>query len=271
MNTALRPEPLRLGVALPLSLGGHAALLVALVALGGRASSEPLIDLDDVVEVSLVALPKQTTALPQKATRLPDPPAPEEALPEAAPPETPPPETPTPPPDPDRMSLADPEAPEDPPPEAAPDAASARRQALAEMEREAARQAALAGLREAPVGDANRSATSPDGVDSAHGTARTGKGDPVMGAYLEKVKGAVYPHFHPVQKEAGLTVIVDVTVNDQGTIIDFGVHTSSKNPSYDRAAMRAVSLAGSVPPPPADRLEDGKLRLALEFNNAESG
>ena len=74
-HSLLAPQPFKPGVALPLSLGLHAAMALGiLLAAKFAPESGPMIDPDEVLmEVSMLAMPKQTTAMPQKAERAPTP------------------------------------------------------------------------------------------------------------------------------------------------------------------------------------------------------
>lgn len=230
--SALRPEPLRPGTPLLLSIGLHALAMLGIV-LGALVSpsAPPLVNPDEVLEVSLMPMPKQTTALPQKATRTPDPvsgaPEPTEAPPL--------------PPTNAELALQDPDA-----PQKQGDRAQSREELMEQLRREQARKDALAAL-----GNEDRARTSPDGVEGATGTS-AGLGDPKKAAYAEKVRQAILPNLAALQKDANLKVLVDVTIDADGRIVDRKIRTPSGDPSYDAAVMFAIQKTGQVPPPPAD-------------------
>ena len=251
-RSLLAPRPFKPGIALPVSLGLHAAVAVAILLAGKFApDSGPMINPDEVLmEVSMLAMPKQTTAMPQKAERAP---TPVKGTPE--PPVVEPIKT--------NSDLIDPTL---PPPEVKgqdkvkedPD----REKALREMRR----QAAMANLQpDAPLGTQDRARTSPDGVEGATGSSSGSVGDPVLAAWHEQIKGAVFPNFKPIQTDAGLEVILAVTIDRQGNIVGTSVRKSSGNVSFDAAARRALDKTGAVPPAPPELMRKDKVTLPLSF------
>jgi TonB family protein len=237
LKSVLQPDPLRPGAALPMSVGLHVVVAAALL-LGGTLSGppKPLIDPDEVLEVSLMPMPKQTTRQPQKASRTPDP------VQGAVEPTTAP---PTPPSD-ATMSLNDPKAPK---PEGDPKAREKERQELMDqMRRDQSRRDALAAL-----GSEDRLATSEDGVEGATGSS-TGVGDPKKAMYGEKVKQAILPNFSTISTNPKLKVLVSVTIDGAGMVKGFEVKKSSNDPSFDAAALRAVAKTVQVPQPSAEVL-----------------
>ena len=250
-HSLLAPQPFKPGVALPLSLGLHAAMALGiLLAAKFAPESGPMIDPDEVLmEVSMLAMPKQTTAMPQKAERAP---TPVKGTPDPLPVE----------PIKTNSDLVDPTL---PPPEVkgqdlkeAPD----REKALRDMRR----QAALQNLQpDAPLGTQDRARTSPDGVEGATGSSSGSVGDPVLAAWHEKIKGAVYPNFKPIQTDSGLEVILAVTIDRQGNIVGTSARKSSGNVSFDAAARRALDKTGAVPPAPPELMRKDKVTLPLSF------
>lgn len=231
--SALRPPPLRLGMPLLLALGLHAAVALGLV-VGAmvRPSSRPMIDPDEVLEVSLMPMAKQTTALPQKATRTPDPVV---GTPEPTP------QPPLPPSNSD-LALNDPEAPQ----KQGDERAQSREELMEQLRREQARKDALAAL-----GNEDRARTDPDGVEGATGTS-AGLGDPKKAAYAEKVRQAILPNLGSLQKDPNLKVLVDVTIDADGRIVEWKIRTPSGDSSYDAAVQFAIQKTRQVPPPPAE-------------------
>ncbi len=251
-RSLLAPKPFKPGIALPVSLGLHLAVaLSVLLAAKFGPESGPMVDPDEVLmEVSMLAMPKQTTAMPQKAERAPTPvqgePEPVEVEPVVT-----------------NSDLVDPTL---PPPDVKgqktakedPD----REKALREMRR----QAALANLQpDAPLGTEDRARTSPDGVEGATGSSNGSVGDPVLAAWHEKIKGAVYPNFKPIQTDAGLEVILAVTIDRAGSIVSTSVKKSSGNVSFDAAARRALEKTGAVPPAPPELMRKDRVTLPLSF------
>lgn len=231
-QTALRPQPLKLGQGLIFSLGLHMSVALG-VAIGGMLpeSHKPMINPDEVLEVALMPMPKQTTKMPQKASRTPDPvtgqPDPVK-------------EPPLPPSNSD-LALQDPNA-----PQKQGDNAKSREELMEQMRRDQARKDALAAL-----GNEDRARTDPDGVEGATGTS-TGLGDPKKAAYAEKVRQAILPNLGSLQKDASLKVLVDITIDADGRIVDRKIRTPSGDPSYDAAVDFAIRKTAQVPPPPAD-------------------
>jgi len=250
VRSSLRPGPVRLGRALPASVGLHVGILVLLL-MGealGLSSSAPLIDPDDVMEVTAVALPKQTTELAQKEMRTATPPP--QAKPEVKP------------------EPAD--EPVEPKPESKPepvkptvDHSNARADLLKELrKKEALKQVAS----DAPIGERDQALTSPDGVEGAVGTSRVGVGDPEYAAYIESIRQALVKHFSPIQTET-LKARVEVKIDASGKIKDYEVAQKSGNASFDSAALRAVLKAGRVPAPP-DKYKDAALNgIVIAFSN----
>jgi len=252
VRNSLRPGPVRLGRALPASVGLHVGVLVLLL-MGevlGLSSSAPLIDPNDVMQVTAVALPKQTTELAQKEMRAPT--APPEVKPEVTP-------------DPVKETVEPkPEAKPEPKPVAPTvDHSSARADLLKDLrKKEALKQVAS----DAPVGARDQALTSPDGVDGAIGTSRSNLGDPELAAYIESIRQAVVKHFSPIQTEQ-LKAMVEVKIDASGKIKDYEVVQKSGNASFDSAALRAVLKAGKVPAPP-DKFKDDALNgIVIAFSN----
>jgi TonB family protein len=252
IRSALRPEPVKLGVALPASIGLHAALFALILSWELIAPQEAtLIDPDDVMEVTMVALPKQETELAQKEMRAaapPPPPAPDElAEPAEEPPEKPPPE--------ERRPEPDREQPRT-------DNTTARADLLKQLRK----QEALKNLSaDAPEGPLDQARTDPDGVEGAVGSGQASVGDPELAAYVEKIRQTLMANFAPIQTDP-LTTWIDVQIDASGNIVDWKVRTKSGNASFDSAALRAVMKARKVPPPPEKFKSVAEDGLAVRFS-----
>jgi colicin import membrane protein len=152
---------------------------------------------------------------------------------------------PTPPSD-ATLSLNDPKAPK---PEGDPKAREKERQELMDqMRRDQARRDALAAL-----GSEDRLETSEDGVEGATGSSK-GVGDAKKAMYGEKVKQAVLPNFSTIATNPKLKVLVAVKIDGAGRILEYEVKKSSNDPSFDAAALRALSKTPQVPQPSAEVL-----------------
>ena len=237
LKSVLQPDPLRPGAALPMSVGLHVVVAAALL-LGGKLSGppKPLIDPDEVLEVSLMPMPKQTTRQPQKASRTPDPV--QGAVEPTVTPPTPPSDA--------TLAINDPNAPK---PEGDPKAREKELEKIKDqLRRDEARRDAMAAL-----GSEDRLATSEDGVEGATGSS-TGVGDPKKAMYGEKVKQAILPNFSTISTNSKLKVHVLVTIDGAGNVKGFEVKKTSGDPSFDAAALRAVSKTPQVPQPSAEVL-----------------
>jgi len=259
VKSALAPKPFRPGTALPLSLGLHLAGLAAIAAFGSREPrAETLIRPDQVMQVALVALPKQETRLPQKVMQRADPPPASGS------------NAPTPPsPEPtvsSEMKLSDP-SPEPPTSQVKnkqpkPDHSAAREKLLREMRR----QQALDSL--AAEGPKDQAQTDPDGTDAAPGSATGVVGDPRLTAYQEQVRVAAMANFNVLQTEAR-TAVVQVTIDARGNILNSGIAESSGDPSFDAAVRTAIRRTGRVPPPPEDLMPGPTATFYIRLSNSD--
>jgi protein TonB len=252
VKSALAPPPFRPGRALPLSLCIHVGMLAVLALFGSRGPrAETLIRPDQVMQVSLVSLPKQTTRLPQKVMQRADPPPSQAAEPAPAPPDAPPAT---------EMALKK-EQPVKPAVEK-PDRSAARDKLLREMRR----QQALESL--AAEGPRDQPQTDPDGEDGVPGSARGVAGDPRLVAFQEQVRQAAMAHFSALQTEARAAVI-QVTIDARGNILNSGLAQSSGDPSFDAAARTAVRRTGRVPPPPEELMPGPTATFFIRLSNSD--
>ena len=244
MKSALRPAPFRLGGALPASLALHAAVACGILAFGARSPGPSLlINPDEVMQVALVSLPLQTTALPQKEMH--QAPVAEGSTREA--PVAPPPPVVS------DMALEEEDAPEAPgvETESPSDTQSERERLMRELRREQA----LASL-DSPEGPVDQARTDIDGTEGATGSSTGNLGDPRLAAYQEQVRSAVMVHFSALQTEPRQAV-VQVAIDRRGNILNSALSERSGDPSFDAAARLAIRSTQRVPAPPADLMPEG--------------
>lgn len=233
----------------PLATLVHAAGF-ALVALVGQCTSAPapLFKPEDVLVVEMAGELPRTSRMVQKAERTPDVAA--GAVP-----------TPAEPIPPDQMALRDPKK------EAAGDPAADRaREALI---RELQKQAALKDLT-APLGDEDRAAASPDGVEGAEATFGSGRPtDPELAKWMAKARPVVQDGWKPLRATCAArpdaVMVIAVRVEGDGRVTGSPeVRTSSGDSSLDESARRAFLKASRLPALPA-KFADG---LAVDFRFA---
>lgn len=220
-----------------LSLGVHGLLVLMLVLSRSCGDPEdPLFDPDEVMQVQMVALPKAAGRLPDRASRAP---RPAEGAREA-PPKT------------SDMVFKTPEATPDKGQERAPP--DTRREDLLARMREQAHQDPTA-----PLGDADRMATDPDSTlspEEAFGGSGGGLPmDPELARYVADVRKLVLPNWAPlpriVQENPDIFTVVEIRIEDDGTIRSPRVVRPSGNASFDESCVRALQKTGRLPLPPA--------------------
>jgi TonB family protein len=230
------------------SVGLHAVTFAAL-AVGERFTRQPppLINPDEVMIVRAVALPKQSTRLPDRPTRAPDP-VQGASLDAPAPP---------PPPTASDMALHEPDAPKE---QGVPDRVdrSTEREALL---REAKRKALVD--RSAPLGAEDRTRTDPDGVDISEavlGPGGAGPMDPEWARYEDACIARIMPNWTPlpatVASHPEYKVVLDVRIATDGTISEPRVLQGTVDASFDRTALMALHKTGRLPAPPDRFRED---------------
>lgn len=245
--SALRPRGFRPTWEVGASLGLH-ALLAAALFVGERllnADSKPLIDPSQVMMVTAVALPKQTTRLPDRPTRTPDPP--KAPTPEPSP-------TPPPPPTASDLVLHKEDAPK---PSGAPESPPDRSQDRDELLREMRKQQLLKDM-SAAVGDVDRPRTDPNGVDPEDAILGAGVGVPMdkeAAAWWSKTRPLVWANWTPlpaiIAAHPEYVTVIRVKVGADGTLSDAEIAKRSGDASFDNSARLAVLKTGRVPPPPA--------------------
>lgn len=258
------------------SLAAHVGLAVVLIAgelLFGH-DPKPLIDPDQVMQISAVALPKPTSNLPDKVMHTPEPvePDPVPAAPEAEPS----PEPPEPPPEPAEMALPDPKKDKKVEKvEKVDKAAEKKREDDKKKALDAARkQALLTGLRDmgTPEGDRNSPRTDPNGVDPKDAIldfAGVGPTDPELARYYAACKAALLPNWTPlpstVSAHPNYKVVVMVEVEADGTLGQPKVLKGTGDATFDRSAALAISKTGRFPPPPAKYRAAAQNGVQIEF------
>ncbi len=225
------------------SVGMHLALLaVALFAQHCGPDPAPLIDMSKVMQVQAVALPKSTSAMPDRPTRTPDPPKGASTAADAPPP----------PPNASEMVIHKDDAPK-PKGEDKPRDRTNDREALLN----AARREALVKDPNAVLGDVDRTRTDPNGVDPKDAIfgAGTGSMDPELARYIAACRAAILPNWTPlpatIAARPDLKVEIVVIVTEQGRMGDSQVYTSSGDSGFDRSAVLALAKTGTLPAPPA--------------------
>jgi hypothetical protein len=254
---ALAREPQPLWLTGVVSVGGHLGVIafaLAMSALGSWCSGPSQPPIRDALEVSVIALPKSKTNVPDKATRA----AVKQGTPDPSPK----------PPEPAPIRESDLAVPKPEPKPGTDEAARRRDEALRQMERERLMEDLAAA--DGPV---DRDATDPNSTSdvglNVNGRGTT-KADPEYVAWVAKVQKLMMASFHPLSaitsKNPGIKTRVILQVDPtSGRIQSRKVQTSSGVPAYDAAATRAVDDVGTIPLPPdawLPLLADG---LAIDF------
>ena len=244
-RSALTPIPFRPTWEVGAALGVHVLLAGMLWAQDVWFTPDaPMIDPSDVMQVQMVALPKQTTRLPDKPMRTPDPP-------KGAPTEAP---TPPPPPTASDMVLHKDDAPPDKGQEKPPDdRTKEREELLKKMQKDQ-----LLKDMSAAIGPDDKVQTSPDGVDPADAILGPGSGkpmDPELARYVSQCRQAILPNWTPlpatVSAHPDYLVAIFVEVSEDGALGTPTVVKGTGDASFDRSALMAVIKTQRLPPPPA--------------------
>jgi colicin import membrane protein len=107
----------------------------------------------------------------------------------------------------------------------------------------------------APEGPTDREATSPEGVeDPTDGPSGAGPVDPVLAAYIESCRTSLLPNWTPlptiIAGNPDLEVLIQVKVDEGGTMRSPTIITPSGDSSFDRSAIMAVHKTRTLPAPP---------------------
>lgn len=256
--SALEAERQPLWLPFAVSFAGHVGVIVVSLAasalVGTCSQREPIIQ--DALEVSVVALPKSKTNVPDKATRA--------AVKSGN--DAPPKPVPEPPPVESDLPF------EQPKPVPKPGPTDAEKRKRDEQMRQLERERLMEDLMAAD-GAADRDATDPNS-DSDIGINVNGKGsskaDPEYVAWVAKVQKLMMANFHPLSaitsKNPGLRARVLLQVDPtSGRIVGREVQNSSGIPAFDAAATRAVDQVGTIPLPPPAWLPLLASGLAIDF------
>lgn len=230
------------------SVALHAMLALTLTFAKCEGSTRPPLAVQEVMLMS-TGPARQTTKMPQKAERAPDP-VKGAASPTAEPP-------------PVRQSDLAIKTPDAPVHKGENTNNLARERLIAEMKR----QEALANLA-APVGTTNRADTSPDStLDPSEATGGVGGAiDLALARWNAEAERAVKANWHPLASlcasKPSMKAVISVSIDAQGTLLgEPKVKTSTGDGSLDEAARRAVELTRKLPPTP-----NGKaFNVSLEF------
>ena len=242
-----------LGLWIVPSVLGHLLIVGVIAGLSALPSCREEAPIEDVIEVSLVVMPKSTGRMatmdvrtPSDAPPVPDPepttaPDPEPAASAPAPPQV------------SDLVVRDERTDPTPSDRPAPDADQERRDA---ERRDMLRRLAVQSL-DAPVGDVASQATDPDGTsDERINLGGSGPvADPELARYVQRVRDLFMARFNPLQTVAqqnpkivcALRVRFDM---DTGRVTSWEWIRRSGNPSWDGAAERAVEAVPTVPLPP---------------------
>ncbi len=239
-----------------MAFGLHLAVFAGFLwAQGADSSRDNLIDMDNVMEVAMVSLPRSEEI--HRVTIAPPEPVPVEVPQEILEPTTEPPE-------PVSEEVVD-EPVEVVPPE--PQESEEDRERERERER-TERRAELLSRFNAPEAAETQTQTSPDGIDNATGTSAGAAGDPIIAAWAETVKRDVLANFSTLQTDP-LTAILQLEINREGRIVSSRVATSSGNNSFDAAARNAVRRTSQLTPPPPNSMPNSTASIMVVFTNTE--
>jgi len=239
-----------------MALGLHLAVFGGLIwAQGAEHSKDNLIDMDNVMEVAMVALPRSDEI--HRVTIAPPEPTPVTTPEEVVEPTT------------DPVEPISEEVVVEPvevtPPE--PQETEADRERERERER-AERRAELLSRFNAPEAAQTQTQTSPDGIDNATGSSAGAAGDPIIAAWAETVKRDVLSNFSTLQTEP-LTATLQLEINREGRIVGSRVVTPSGSNSFDAAARNAVRRTSQLTPPPANSMPNATASIMVVFTNTE--
>ena len=124
-----------------------------------------------------------------------------------------------------------------------------------ELIRKAQREQLLKSLQNAPIGPADREATSQEGTDKTlPGLPSADPSDPILAQYISLARDKILPNWAPlptiVEAHPEYEVIIEVQVLPDGTLKNPTVIKKSGDASFDAAAIRAIYKTISLPPPP---------------------
>lgn len=223
----------------------HLAMFAVVAFAQCGSHSEPLFKPEDTIIVEMMGPATQASRMPQKAERAPDVAS-----------GNPEPDAVQPPPNPSELALPTDEK------QKGDEKSTARDDLMAELRK----QQLLKDL-SAPEGTVDRLATSPDASDGGGVSAQAGVRDPELAKWVKGANALLAKNFHPLptwcSANSTLSASAAAPVDGSGAITDEAViATSSGNPSFDAACIRAFATTGRLPPLPS-KYSDG-LRGVLE-------
>jgi TonB family protein len=261
-----KSDPLTFGILA--SVGLHTLVIATSVCIGMVWTPKTDVYVTPpAMEVSMMVLP-HGDRLPDKAMHTP-----RDASQKPKPVESSAPDKATAPPDPGNSDLTF----EDPTkkPETKDDRSKQERDAAAKKREEAMRRMmmddALADI-DSPEGPRDRQATDPNS-DATERIDLGGTGlvtDPEYAKYMAEVTRLLRANFHPLtaitQANPGLktTVLIKIDV-ETGAVLDYDIAVSSKNASFDAAAMSATASVSTLPIPPEKFQARARSGLAMTF------
>ncbi len=137
-----------------------------------------------------------------------------------------------------------------------------KEKALKQMEREAAKEAALKGLKDTGSQKGRKAIA---GNLKSQGTAMSGNVGTAKDRYAALVAMKIREHFnlYQWQKKKGLSTVVQIEITAQGRIKEKRLMKQSRDPVYDAAVMQAVEASQPLPvPDDMSLVSDG---ITLEF------
>jgi len=248
------------------SMAGHLVLVVIALLFGARGQQGyELPPIPEHVAVSMVALPRPANQLPNKVMIRPPDPNPTGKVPVETRPELPPPQEDVP-----QEAETLPEA--TPPP-----AHEAPKPTPPSLNRKDKREELLAMVRSGLQGPETHLPDDPDGTASEEDVLQAGATGPFnakMSAYQRRVRDRIQEFWHPlerlVKEQPDLTVVIELHIDNAGTILSPAVLRSSGNPSFDASALRAVERAATLPLPPEDLQEQAQKGFVVSFRAHEA-
>ncbi len=255
------------------SVGLHVLVFAGALLGANIAGSDesPMIDPSNVMIVNAVALPMQTTRMPELPSRTPDAPPQVEtpAAPDPVPAAVESPVEPPPPVPSSDMALVTPETPK---PKTQGDSTPKPRTDEREALLRQAKKEALIKDPGAPLGAVDRPRTSPNGVDISQaifGTGSDGINDPELARWKVAVETAIRVNWTPlpttVSAHPEYVVYVVVPIDENGKLGTPKVYQGTGDGGFDKSAIMAVMKTGKVAPPPAKWQDSTKAGVVLEF------
>jgi len=243
-KSVLVPDRQSLAFPVLFALVAHVGLAAGIIAASNWSlrTRKPVLDPSEVMEVSMIVLPRTDRSMVQAARR-----APVQRGDTMDAPRTPS------QPDPVKTSdltVASPTAEQT---RGRPDRSAERNARMRQM----MMQQLLEGLEDAPEGDADVQAADPNSTsDVGYNTGGRGSaGDPEMARYYTEVRKLFFDNFNPLPAIAMTNPDISCTVHVEvdpatGRVLSSSVTVPSGNASWDGAAQRAVAAVTTIPLPP---------------------